>query len=260
MLKQKATIDQDMSQVQLPSLVSLKGNENLSTKLAYNAFPGGGAGTPAFNMNTRALSCTWTGCANKSFTRKSDLKYEVFPDLVLLVAHNSARKHLDKHTKPYVCEELGCNRLAFGDKPGLRRHETEKHGKHDATRFFCSVASCPRAQKGFPRKKNRDLHVSTRHVSQPTVGSEVSKEGTIPVTPELSERDGSQDATQGKDQYNVDKIYILRMKLEELEKEKKELAKTIHELDSRQSRVEEDVRILKRTMQLVAEWDYVMSS
>jgi hypothetical protein len=252
-LKQKATMDLDMSEVQLPSFVTLKDKENLLTKFAYNEFSGGDSGTLVSNMNTSALSCTWTGCANKSFTRKSDLRYEVFPDLVLLVAHKSSGKHLDKHTKPYVCEELGCNRLTFGDKAGLRRHEAEKHGKHDATRYFCSVTSCPRAQKGFPRKQNRDAHVSTRHVSQPAVGSEVSSEGSISATPELSERLGSQDATQGKDEYTVDKMHVLRVKLEELEKEKKELAKAIHELNSRQSRVDEDVRILKRTMQLVAE-------
>ncbi|KAF4628842.1 hypothetical protein G7Y89_g9308 [Cudoniella acicularis] len=186
-----------------------------------------------FNMNTLPFTCNWTGYFNKTFTRKSDL-----------------RKHCEKHTKPYVCEELSCNGIAFGDKASLHRHETEKHGKHDAKRYLCPVESCPRARKGFPRKRNRDVHMSTRHNTLSTIIDRVTREGSEGRTSEIPEQTieeilSTKLSGEVGEMATIENISGLELKLVELEKEKSEL-------DLRRSRVDEDIKALRRTIQLVA--------
>jgi hypothetical protein len=158
------------------------------------------------------------------------------------------RKHWDRHIKPYVCEELGCKGNAFGDKASLHRHETEKHGKHSAKRYLCPVESCPRARKGFPRKSNRNLHVTTRHhdFSFATPGG-IMEDGGASESPEqaVDEGLGTQLDCGAGEMAAVENRRGLEFKLKELEKEKSAL-------DLRRSRVDEDIRALKRSIQLVA--------
>lgn len=197
-------------------------------------------GSASFHMNTPPFTCSWTGCTDKSFARKSELK-----------------KHWEKHTKPYVCEELECNSLAFGDKAGLHRHETEKHGKHNARRYLCPVQLCPRASKGFPRKRNRDVHLNTRHQIQSAVGSGVFAGGIASATPESTqsrrESLNSKWQVEGGDGYVTGDVIGLTAKLMQLEKEKEELEGEMKELSIRHTRKVEDIQALKRTMQLVVE-------
>lgn len=184
-----------------------------------------------FNTDSPPFRCNWTGCSSKAFTRKSDL-----------------RKHWDRHIKPYVCDELGCKGNAFGDKASLHRHETEKHGKHSAKRYLCPVESCPRARKGFPRKSNRNLHVTTRHndFSFATPGG-ITEDGGASESPEqtVDEGLGTQLNCGTGEMAEVENRRGLEFKLKELEKEKSAL-------DLRRSRVDEDIRALKRSIQLVA--------
>jgi len=181
------------------------------------------------NMSTPPFTCNWNGCFDKNFTRKSDL-----------------RKHWDRHTKPYACQEQGCNGLAFGDKVSLHRHEAEKHGRHDAKTYLCPVELCPRARKGFPRKRNRDLHISTRHNASRTMIGELIEQGATPTSPEQA--DGGFDIRFGdkdREMVTIMDMAGLELKLKELEKEKSEL-------DLRRSLVDDDIKALKRTIQLVA--------
>ncbi|KAE9367169.1 hypothetical protein N431DRAFT_418305 [Stipitochalara longipes BDJ] len=182
----------------------------------------------SFNLNTPPFTCNWTGCSAKTFTRRSDL-----------------RKHWERHTKPYICQELGCNVIAFGDKASLRRHETEKHAKHDAKRYLCPVESCPRASKGFPRKRNRDAHMTTHHTSSAIMGNSIdqkrtseSPENEIVETPIYFRGEEEERAAIGD-------MGGLESKLNELEREKSTL-------DVRRSRVEDDIAALQRVMQLIA--------
>jgi hypothetical protein len=161
------------------------------------------------------------------------------------------RKHWDRHINPYVCDELGCKGISFGDKASLHRHETEKHGKHHAKRYLCPVESCPRATKGFPRKSNRNLHVTTRHhdFSFTTTGG-TTEDGSASGSPEQTvDEDLDTQFSGGAGgivaiEDRSDRIG-LELKLKELEREKRAL-------DLRRSRVDEDIRALKRSIQLVA--------
>ena len=108
------------------------------------------------------------------------------------------------------------------------------------------MESCPRARKGFPRKKNKDLHIRTRHNASLTmIGKSIEKGGTS-ASPEQA--DGGLDVRFGeedREMVTTKDMTGLELKLKELEREKSEL-------DLRRSRVDEDIKALKRTIQLVA--------
>jgi hypothetical protein len=156
-----------------------------------------------------------------------------------------------------MCEELGCNKLAFGDKAGLHRHEAEKHGKHNANRYFCPIQSCPRAVKGFLRKKNRDVHVSNRHQTRSAVGSGVFEGPSASPAPEQTEsgsdRLSSNDLVEDGPGNVIGDVAWVRVKLMQLEKESGELGEEIKELSDRKARKDEYIQAFKKTMQLVEE-------
>jgi hypothetical protein len=158
---------------------------------------------------------------------------------------------MDKHTKPYICTETSCTRPDFGDKAGLRRHQSEKHGKHGAVRYFCQLESCPRNRQGFARKKNRDLHVKTCHKTSSWQGANdcslVGDAEDFSKYPESSVGEVEMNDIQVENERSggVGEMDGLRAKLRELEMRKRELAVS-------QARVDEDIQAVKRTMQLVS--------
>lgn len=76
-------------------------------------------------------------------------------------------KHMDKHERPYKCEELGCEKLlGFTYSGGLLRHQREVHKMHGGTKepLYCPFPNCKRNQgTGFTRKENRDEHIRRVH-------------------------------------------------------------------------------------------------
>jgi hypothetical protein len=108
------------------------------------------------------------------------------------------------------------------------------------------VESCPRARKGFSRKRNRDGHARTHHQASPSGDIAVeSVRGPEPLglaSPVVSR------VGEGADFGEVeipDDISRLRVKLTELERQREELA-------MRQVLVEGDIQAVKRAMQLVS--------
>ncbi|KAH7356544.1 hypothetical protein BKA65DRAFT_494909 [Rhexocercosporidium sp. MPI-PUGE-AT-0058] len=182
------------------------------------------------SQNPQALLyCTWPGCTNtEAWQRPSDLK-----------------KHMDKHTRPYICREDKCHNLTFGDKAGLHRHKREVH---EAAKLFCPFSSCRRYSKGFPRQRNLDVHLRTQHKGP-------SEEDHVMLSDEL--QSSSFDA--GDDGSNVGAeiqemsgaklpgtdISSLYLKLQEREAEKRELA-------LRQARVDEDILALRRALTVIS--------
>jgi hypothetical protein len=134
---------------------------------------------------------------------------------------------MDKHRRPYTCSDPSCNGIGFGDKAGLRRHEQEKHGTF---KHLCPNNQCRRHVKGFSRKRNRDLHLKTcRKAPNAGLGGEGSVALVVKEEKEMAslvERNG------------------LLVKLHEREEEQRGLA-------LRQAEIEEDIRVLKRAIQLV---------
>ncbi|KAE9362548.1 hypothetical protein N431DRAFT_433712 [Stipitochalara longipes BDJ] len=182
---------------------------------------------------TIELKCTWTGCPeHRVFKRQCEFN-----------------KHMNKHTRPYSCQDAQCHGRDFGDKAGLQRHEKEKHGNE---KFCCSVRACPRSSRGFGRKRNLELHILSRHKTQ-MAGVLSAIEGTTnqeqSMTSDALKIVGGEDSRM--DSVGVPGLLVapegiesLRVTLWELEAKKTELAQS-------QAKVDADIDSLKRAMQLV---------
>lgn len=75
---------------------------------------------------------------------------------------------MDKHTRPYICEEVGCERIqGFTYSGGLHRHQREIHHKHGdpKTSCLCPHRDCQRSivGRGFTRKENLAEHLRRVH-------------------------------------------------------------------------------------------------
>lgn len=156
---------------------------------------------------------------------------------------------MDKHTRPYSCQDPQCHGRDFGDKAGLQRHEKEKHG---IAKFCCPVLACSRSARGFGRKRNLDLHIASKHRAQVT--------GVRPMT-DGTTNEGESMTSASRDTTGMEEsstkivadvgllvapqgIESLRVTLRELEAKKTELAEG-------QAKVDAVIDSLKRTMQLV---------
>ena len=119
------------------------------------------SGTPNLNPMGQ-MQCPYPKCAlsPKIFTRKSEYQ-----------------KHMDKHIRPYVCEEPECRskRLGFTYSGGLTRHQKEVHGRLGGAKgkCWCPHVGCKRnTGAGFSRKENLTEHLRRVHKGIAAAGSE----------------------------------------------------------------------------------------
>jgi hypothetical protein len=84
-------------------------------------------------------------------------------------------KHMDRHERPYKCNEPGCETTqGFTYSGGLLRHQREVHKMHSTGKelLYCPYQNCSRATgEGFTRKENLEEHKRRRHqteLSSPT--------------------------------------------------------------------------------------------
>ncbi|KAI9759774.1 MAG: hypothetical protein M4579_002073 [Chaenotheca gracillima] len=82
--------------------------------------------------------------------------------------HCELKKHTDKHSRPYRCQNPMCEkRPGFTYSGGLARHEREVHPKGGERRGhkLCPYLSCNRSShgQGFTREENLREHVRRRH-------------------------------------------------------------------------------------------------
>src|SRR5436305_4342818 len=74
---------------------------------------------------------------------------------------------MDKHDRPYSCEEPGCEKLqGFTYSGGLLRHEREVHKKHGGPKeaLMCPHSNCKRSSgSGFTRRENLQEHLRRVH-------------------------------------------------------------------------------------------------
>ena len=100
---------------------------------------------------------------------------------------------MDKHTRPYICEEPGCENIrGFTYSGGLLRHQREVHRQHGGPRASCMCPhkDCKRSTGvGFSRKEN--LHEHLRRVHR-DVGPEGGRDLATVTTDQVLEASGSQ--------------------------------------------------------------------
>lgn len=76
---------------------------------------------------------------------------------------------MDKHTRPYVCDEPGCENIrGFTYSGGLSRHRKEVHRHDGGPKGFCMCpyTDCKRnTGVGFSRRENLQEHIRRCHKS-----------------------------------------------------------------------------------------------
>ncbi|KAL8646460.1 MAG: hypothetical protein Q9226_006848 [Calogaya cf. arnoldii] len=103
-------------------------------------------------------------------------------------------KHMDKHTRPYVCNLPGCEKIrGFTYSGGLSRHQREVHRQHGGPKasYMCPHSDCKRSTgSGFSRKENLQEHLRRvhRHTGDVQVDKKASQEKNIRVPGEPSRR------------------------------------------------------------------------
>lgn len=84
---------------------------------------------------------------------------------------------MDKHDRPYKCQEPGCEKLqGFTYSGGLLRHQREVHKMHGGTKkaLYCPNVTCKRhTGSGFTRKENLSEHMRRVH-RRTTDGSDLN--------------------------------------------------------------------------------------
>lgn len=100
------------------------------------------------------------------------------PDVETL-ADKINSKHMDKHDRPYRCNDPACTKLqGFTYSGGLLRHQREVHNKHGGVKeqFHCPEVNCKRhTGSGFTRRENYLEHMRRVHKRDPRTPPAVVK-------------------------------------------------------------------------------------
>lgn len=154
---------------------------------------------------------------------------------------------MDKHNRPYVCDERGCENIrGFTYSGGLLRHQREVHRQHGGPKAscFCPHKDCKRsAGVGFSRREN--LHEHLRRVHR-DAGEDVTDEPEpepeplmAPGGPRKRRRAAPAEAEAEKEKDDD----------ESLQQEVKKLRRELQEKDVRLKRLEQLVEKLAKGQQ-----------
>ena len=156
---------------------------------------------------------------------------------------------MDKHERPYVCEEPECEHRGFTYSGGLTRHQREVHRQHGGPKAscMCPYPDCKRhVGVGFSRKENLAEHLRRVHrvadADQTPKEASQGAQNTIPSgasgTGMKRRRRAVRDDDNGGDDDDEDG--------EDLEQEVKKLKRELHEKDERLEKLEKQVQVLMR--------------
>ena len=158
---------------------------------------------------------------------------------------------MDKHRRPYVCEEPGCENLrGFTYSGGLHRHQREVHRQHGGPRAkcFCPHKDCKRSTgEGFTRKENLAEHLRRVHRNDsqnppPTAPQEPEQLSQLPTGNARKRRRQVVEESEEDAEGSQSSQY--------LKQEVKKLRKELKEKDDRLKRLEEQFAVLARTHQI----------
>ena len=169
----------------------------------------------------------------------------VFPPLMYSLLTSDHRKHMDKHNRPYVCDEPECDNIrGFTYSGGLLRHQREVHRQHGGpkARCMCPHKDCKRSTGiGFSRKENLNEHLRRCH--QPQKPKEEKSPATTTVeNPTSKSRKRRRGDEQGEEQVTSED----REDGDGLRREVKKLRRELAQRDERLKRLEESMERLVR--------------
>ncbi|KAL5629294.1 hypothetical protein BROUX41_001901 [Berkeleyomyces rouxiae] len=163
-----AAVGLDVDNVDEDGVLSVTGlplQQNSASVMSHSQAPSPGQSTSRIRPITKPerevhkhgdgkYHCTFADCSDiqRAFNRKCEWN-----------------KHMDKHERPYRCDQPGCEKLpGFTYSGGLLRHQREVHGKHGGPKktVNCPHLSCKRhTGKGFSRQENLNEHLRRVHTS-----------------------------------------------------------------------------------------------
>lgn len=149
---------------------------------------------------------------------------------------------MDKHERPYVCDEPECDNIrGFTYSGGLLRHQREVHRQHGGPKAscMCPYPDCKRhVGVGFTRKENLAEHLRRVHRD---AGADQKQEGTS---------QDAQNTTPGTSGTRRKRKRVVSHDDgddgEDLEQEVKKLKKELQEKDERLEKLERQVQLLVR--------------
>ena len=163
--------------------------------------------------------------------------------LIIVILHTESvrlRKHMDKHERPYVCDEPECENIrGFTYSGGLLRHQREVHRQHGGPKAscMCPYPDCKRhVGVGFSRKENLAEHL--RRVHRDVDADQTQREGSESpqnTTGTLGTGKRRRRAVRDNDDDGDE---------EDLEQEVKKLKKQLQEKDERLEKLERQVQLL----------------
>lgn len=157
-------------------------------------------------------------------------------------ADRNNSKHMDKHNRPYICEEPECDNIrGFTYSGGLLRHQREVHRQHGGPKAtcMCPYKDCKRSTGvGFSRKENLNEHLRRCH--QPRRDSQAqspadTQDVSSPSRPRKRRRGGNDDDGVGEDEPEGEG---------DLKREVKKLRRELAEKDERLRRLEKMMETL----------------
>ncbi|KAH8784681.1 hypothetical protein BGZ57DRAFT_883120 [Hyaloscypha finlandica] len=159
--------------------------------------------------------CDYAGCGELTFKYESQLK-----------------KHVDRHNRPFSCDE--CDE-AFGAKKDLKRHRDTKHEKE--TEVFCTMPGCKRAQIGFSRRDNLLKHIHNVHAQkgeEKNLSNSAFPKSGAKKMPKTAKKRKRMDA----DFEELSREELIESLLEEQSKNKR----LLQEMEQQKGRLEEELR------------------
>ena len=148
---------------------------------------------------------------------------------------------MDKHERPYVCNEPECENRGFTYSGGLTRHQREVHRQHGGPKAscMCPYPDCKRhVGVGFSRKENLAEHL--RRVHRDAGADQLQEqipEGAHNIASEASGTGKKRRRAVPDDDDGGE---------EDLEHEVKKLKKELQEKDERLEKLERQVQVLMR--------------
>ena len=145
---------------------------------------------------------------------------------------------MDKHSRPYVCEEPECDNIrGFTYSGGLLRHQREVHRQHGGPKAtcMCPYKDCKRSTGvGFSRKENLNEHLRRCH--QPRRDSSEkspanTQDRSSSSRPKKRRRAGNDEENEAKDEEE-------QASNSDLQREVKKLRRELAERDERLRRLE----------------------
>ncbi|KAL6715493.1 hypothetical protein ACLMJK_006454 [Lecanora helva] len=152
-------------------------------------------------------------------------------------------KHMDKHTRPYICDEPSCDNIrGFTYSGGLLRHQREVHHQHGGPKASCMCPhkDCKRSTGvGFSRRENLNEHLRRCHQPPPMQQRESQDAGggEIPRPKKRRRAPDDDDVNEAEGEREGDAA---------LQREVKKLRKELAEKDERLKRLEKMMESLTK--------------